>query len=32
MYYANSINREITNQRVNQLKIEYVKYYHSLIV
>ena len=32
MYYANSINREITSQRVNQLKIEYVKYYHSLIV
>ena len=32
MYYANSINREITSLRVNQLKIEYVKYYHSLIV
>ena len=32
MYYANTINREITSQRVNQLKIEYVKYYHSLIV
>ena len=32
MYYANTINREITSQRVNQLKIEYVKYYYSLIV
>lgn len=32
MYYANSINRDITSQSVYQLKIEYVKYYYSLIV
>ena len=32
MYYAKSINRDITSQRVNQLKIEYVKYYYSLLV
>lgn len=32
MYYAHSINRDITSQSVYQLKIEYVKYYYSLIV
>ena len=32
MYYANSINRDIISQSVYQLKIEYVKYYYSLIV
>lgn len=32
MYYAHSINKKITGKHVDTLKIEYVKYYYSLIV